>query len=86
MNKNYANVTEAAHNTCVICKRDEFIHYFLEYGQNEDEAKVCNYSNLQFLKNVKLKDFPNDIQEEVIEIQNDSNFKNMFKSGVNIVV
>ena len=36
------------------------------------------------LFNIKPKDLPDNIQEEVIELQNDSNFKDSFESGVNL--
>nr|CAD7203159.1 unnamed protein product [Timema douglasi] len=34
--------------------------------------------------NVKPKDLPDEIQEEVIELQNNSNFKDLFKSGLRV--
>lgn len=39
----------------------------------------------EFLKIVQLKDIRGYIQEEVIELQNNSNFKDSFKSDVSLV-
>nr|CAD7411531.1 unnamed protein product [Timema poppensis] len=69
----------------VLCNlqifKDNFTRYFSEYGKNESEFIKKPFQN-PF--SVKPKDLPDEIQEEVIELQNNSNFKDLFKSGLRV--
>lgn len=64
--------------------KNEITHYLPEYGQGQDENEACKkliYNPF----NVKPKDLPDKIQNEVTELQNDSKFRDLFEYGVIVV-
>ena len=83
-NGDYATVTDKVQHNVLShlgTLKDEFARYFPEYGSSETQA-IKKLIRNPFI--VKPKDLPDNIQEEVIELQNDSNFKDSFESGVNL--
>ncbi|KAK9745187.1 hypothetical protein QE152_g7170 [Popillia japonica] len=80
----YATVTDKVQHNILRhlgTLMDEFARYFPEYSSSETEAIKKLIRNPLI---VKPKDIPDNIQEEVIELQNDSNFKDSFESGVSL--
>lgn len=59
--------------------KDEFNRYFPEYDGIETK---CTQSMVQNPFNIKVDELPNDIQEDIIELQNDRNCNFVFESVV----
>jgi len=80
----YADLTiEVQHNVLYHLQtlKDEFNRYFSKYDSLEPTSIQSKIRN-PFI--VKVNELPDDIQEDVIELQNDRNCKDMFESGLNI--
>lgn len=62
--------------------KEEFTSCFPEYGQGQAETEVCT----KLIRNpfrFNRKNLPDDIQEDVIELQYDCNFRDWIESGRN---
>ena len=83
----YAAVTDKVQHNVLShlgTLNDEFSRYFPVYGRSETQVIKKSLEILSMSS--KPKDLPDHIQEVIIELQNDSNFKNTFESGVNLTM